>query len=178
MGYSPLGSKDSDKTQGLSRPQHSTAKHGIYHVLHLFFSFNHVSWRSLHINAQRASLAFFFYNTTEEYAPVWVCYSLFNQHLLMTIYFVSKHFISDNVAEDNLALYVISEVCSLIPRSWIADRVLQNLQNKFFIFYFFGKLSLCCCLGFSLAVTSGWYSLVAVCRLLIAVASLVAESVV
>ena len=138
MGYSPLDSKDSDKTQGLSRAQHSTAKQFIYHVLHLFFSFNHISWRSLHINAQRASLAFFFvYNTAEEYAPVWVCYSLFNQHLLMTIYFVSKHFISDNVAEDNLALYVISEVCSLIPRSWIADRVLQNLQNKFFIFYFF-----------------------------------------
>ena len=36
-------------------------------------------------------------------------------------------------------------------------------------------LSLRCCSSFSLAVASGGYSLVAVCRLLFAVASLVAE---
>ena len=36
-------------------------------------------------------------------------------------------------------------------------------------------LGLCCCVDFSLAVVSGGYSLAAVCRLLILVASLVAE---
>ena len=96
----------------------------------------------------------------------------------MTIYFVSKHFISDNVAEDNLALYVISEVCSLIPRSWIADRVLQNLQNKFFIFYFFWQAEFLLLPGlFSSCDKQVILSSCGV-QTSIAVASLVAESVV
>ena len=45
-----------------------------------------------------------------------------------------------------------------------------------FVFYLFiGCVSHCCCAGFSLAAVSRSYSLAAVHRLLIAVASLVAE---
>ena len=47
--------------------------------------------------------------------------------------------------------------------------------NLFFIHLFLAVLGLCCCVGFSLVVASWCYSLVVVCRLLIAVASLVAE---
>ena len=48
------------------------------------------------------------------------------------------------------------------------------IYNLFFN-VFLAVLDLCCCLGFSLAVVRGGYSLAAVCRLLIAVASLVVE---
>lgn len=59
----------------------------------------------------------------------------------MKIYFASKYFvISNNVVEDNLALYVISKVCILIPRIWIADseycrinkifELVVNIQNS------------------------------------------------
>ena len=44
-----------------------------------------------------------------------------------------------------------------------------------FIYIFLAVLGLHCCLGFSLLVTSGSYSSVAVCGLLIVVASLAAE---
>ena len=43
------------------------------------------------------------------------------------------------------------------------------------IYFFLAVLGLHCCVGFSLAVESEGYSLVAVCRLLVAVTSLVAE---
>ena len=46
---------------------------------------------------------------------------------------------------------------------------------KYFFFFFFAVLGLCCCTGFSLVAVSGGYSLAAVCRLLIVVASLVAK---
>ena len=47
---------------------------------------------------------------------------------------------------------------------------------KNFKFYLFlAVLGFCCCAGFSLVVTSRGSSLVAMCRLLIAVASLVLE---
>ena len=46
---------------------------------------------------------------------------------------------------------------------------------KFIFNVFLAVLGLCCCLGFSLAVVSRGYSPAAACRLLIAVASLVAE---
>ena len=39
-----------------------------------------------------------------------------------------------------------------------------------FIYFIFGFLGLCCCVSFSLVVTSGDYSVVVVCGLLIAVA--------
>jgi len=42
-------------------------------------------------------------------------------------------------------------------------------------FFFFAVLGLHCCTGFSLVAVSGGYSPAAVCRLLIAVASLVAK---
>ena len=42
-----------------------------------------------------------------------------------------------------------------------------------FIYLFLAVVGLCCCAGFSLAVMSGSYPLVAVRRLLIAVAALV-----
>ena len=44
-----------------------------------------------------------------------------------------------------------------------------------FVFFFWGVLGLCSCGGSSPVVASGTYSLVAVCRLLIAMASLVTE---
>ena len=47
--------------------------------------------------------------------------------------------------------------------------------KKLFIYLSLAVLGLSCCVGFSLVVTSGGYSLVAVCGLLIAVASLVVE---
>ena len=47
--------------------------------------------------------------------------------------------------------------------------------KKVFIYLSLAVLGLSCCVGFSLVVTSGGYSLVAVCGLLIAVASLVVE---
>ena len=50
--------------------------------------------------------------------------------------------------------------------------------NGIFIFKlkkFLAVLGLCCCVGFSLVVASGGYFLVVVCRLLIVVASLIAE---
>ena len=43
-----------------------------------------------------------------------------------------------------------------------------------FIYLFLVVLSLCCCMGFSLVVASGDFSLVVVCGLLNVVASLVA----
>ena len=46
---------------------------------------------------------------------------------------------------------------------------------KFLIYLFLAVLCLCCCEGFSLNLESEGYSPVAVCRLFIAVASLVAE---
>ena len=46
---------------------------------------------------------------------------------------------------------------------------------KFLIYLFLAVLCLCCCEGFSLILESEGYSPVAVCRLFIAVASLVAE---
>ena len=56
------------------------------------------------------------------------------------------------------------------------------LQTAFFFFFFLSfvylflvVLGLHCSAGFSLVVASGGYSLVAVCGLLIAVASLIAE---
>ena len=51
---------------------------------------------------------------------------------------------------------------------------LKNNNNNC-IYLFLAVLSLGCCAGFSLVVESGGYSLVAVCGLLILVASLVAE---
>ena len=50
--------------------------------------------------------------------------------------------------------------------------------NGIFIFKlkkFLAVLGLCCCVGFSLVVASGGYFLVVVCRLLIVMASLIAE---
>ena len=44
-----------------------------------------------------------------------------------------------------------------------------------FVYSFFTVLDLLCCVVFSLVTASGGYSVVAVCRLLIFVASLVAE---
>ena len=43
------------------------------------------------------------------------------------------------------------------------------------VFFFLAMLGLRCCTGFSLIAASGGYSLVAVCGLLVVVASLVAE---
>jgi len=53
-------------------------------------------------------------------------------------------------------------------------QVLKFLKNKF-MYLFLAELGLCCCTGLSLVATSRGYSLVAVRRLLIAVASLVGE---
>ena len=54
-----------------------------------------------------------------------------------------------------------------------------NLLSFFFLILFnrlvLAVLGLCCCVGFSLVVASGGYSLVAVLWLLIVVVSLVAE---
>ena len=44
-----------------------------------------------------------------------------------------------------------------------------------FIYLFLAVLGLCCCMGFSLVVARGDYFLAVLCRLLIGVASLVAE---
>ena len=44
-----------------------------------------------------------------------------------------------------------------------------------FIYLFLAELGLCCCTGLSLVATSRGYSLVAVHKLLVAVASLVGE---
>ena len=46
---------------------------------------------------------------------------------------------------------------------------------KFLFIYILAVLGLCCCTGFSLDAASGGYSLVVVCKLLIVMASLVAE---
>ena len=46
---------------------------------------------------------------------------------------------------------------------------------KIFIYLFLAVLCLCCCVGFSLSGASGGSSLVAVCMLLIVVASLAAD---
>ena len=47
--------------------------------------------------------------------------------------------------------------------------------KKKFMYLFMAVLGLCCCMGFSLVVANGAYPLVAVCGLLIVVASLIAE---
>ena len=49
------------------------------------------------------------------------------------------------------------------------------LDFFFFFFYLLAVLGLCCCTWVSLVLASGDYSLVVVCRLLTAVASLVAK---
>ena len=54
----------------------------------------------------------------------------------------------------------------------------MNIKKKktlLFIHLFLAMLGLCCCMGFSLVVTSRHYSLSVVCGLLIMVVSLVAE---
>jgi len=55
-----------------------------------------------------------------------------------------------------------------------ATFVIHRLLNNF-IYLFLAVLGLCCCTGFSLVAADGAYFLVVVSRLLIAVASLVAE---
>ena len=50
-----------------------------------------------------------------------------------------------------------------------------SLQSCFFIYLFLSVLGLRCCMGFSPVAASRGYSLVAVCRPLTAVVSLVAE---
>ena len=52
---------------------------------------------------------------------------------------------------------------------------MTHLKKKNCTYLFLAVLSLGCCAGFSLVAVSGGYSLVAVCGLLIPVASLVAE---
>ena len=49
------------------------------------------------------------------------------------------------------------------------------LVRSLFFVLFFAMLGLCCCMGFSLVVASGDYSLIALHRLLIVVASLFSE---
>ena len=51
----------------------------------------------------------------------------------------------------------------------------SSSESWFFIYLFFSVLGLRCCVGFSPVAASRGYSLVAVCRLLIAVVSPVAE---
>ena len=47
--------------------------------------------------------------------------------------------------------------------------------SDFPLFLFLAVLGVCCCTSFSLVAVSAGYSVVAVCRLLIEVASLIAE---
>ena len=56
----------------------------------------------------------------------------------------------------------------------IFTRVYLSL-NFLFVYFFLAVLGLCCSTGLSLVVVSGVYSLVAVCRLLVAVTSLAVE---
>ena len=65
----------------------------------------------------------------------------------------------------------------LYSRFSLVMKVLESFLKLFiyFIYAFLAVLGLHCCVGFSLFAESGSYSLVAVCRLLIVVASLVAE---
>ena len=51
----------------------------------------------------------------------------------------------------------------------------QSLKKKFFFNLFMAAVGLCCCVGFSLVAVSGGYSLAVVYRLVIAMASRVAE---
>ena len=51
----------------------------------------------------------------------------------------------------------------------------MSMCKKKVIYLFMAVLSLRCCMGFSLVVANGAYPLVAVCGLLIVVASLIAE---
>ena len=56
-----------------------------------------------------------------------------------------------------------------------AGEMKLSLQSCFFIYLFLSVLGLRCCMGFSPVAASRGYSLVAVCRPLTAVVSLVAE---
>jgi len=60
-------------------------------------------------------------------------------------------------------------------RTHQSDNQGEVLTSTFKKFIYLAVLGLCCYAGFSLVVTSRGYSLVALCRLLFAVASLVAE---
>ena len=51
----------------------------------------------------------------------------------------------------------------------------QSFFLKKYSYLFMAALGLHCCVGFSLVAVSGDYSLVVVCRLVLAMASLVAE---
>ena len=79
----------------------------------------------------------------------------------------------------SLPVYIApSGLCPRCPhvQAWYVaeDSSLQIFYN--FIYLFLAVLALCCCTGFFLVAASGGYSRVAACGLLIAVASIVAES--
>ena len=68
--------------------------------------------------------------------------------------------------------------CGIFP----GQERLGNLRARQILFFFFFNIYLflavqgvCCCAVFALVVATGGYSFVAVCRLLIALASLVVE---
>ena len=57
----------------------------------------------------------------------------------------------------------------------VGSQTVMSQVSSVLCFFFLAVLGLCCCGGSSPFVASGSYSLVVVCRLLIAMASLVAE---
>ena len=59
--------------------------------------------------------------------------------------------------------------------SLVTPSLTHVLMRSLFFVLFFAMLGLCCCMGFSLVVASGGYSLIALHRLLIVVASLFSE---
>ena len=78
----------------------------------------------------------------------------------------------------SLPVYIApSGLCPRCPnvQAWYVaeDSSLQIFYN--FIYLFLAVLALCCCTGFFLVAASGGYSLVALRRLLVAVASLPGE---
>ena len=77
---------------------------------------------------------------------------------------------------DKIFILLIVRLC--VMWSLICERGIFNHNNQklegFFVFNL-AALSLRCCMGFSLVGEDRGYSLVVVCRLLIAVASLVVE---
>ena len=98
---------------------------------------------------------FLWLNSITLYVYITICLSIY---LLMDIWFVSTFLLL-------WVMYLWTLVYSY----------LSVKKKKDFIYLFLAVLVLCSCAVLSLDLTSGGYSLAATCRLLIAVASLVAE---
>lgn len=79
--------------------------------------------------------------------------------------------------EQLLGVYSLLNHLIVAKHSWLfCNGVLFFFFLYLLIYLFVAVLGLCCCVGFSLvALSSGGYSLVAMCELLTAVASIIEE---